>query len=92
MPRCGGSWPLGGHRRFLATVPAGGRLDHIRLVATKANGQPALAAYGPAEDGELRAYGIMVLTMQDEGIIAITGFFGTELFRYFALPVALESK
>jgi hypothetical protein len=38
----------------------------------------------------LRAYGIMVLTMQDEAIIAITGFLGTELFRYFALPAALE--
>jgi RNA polymerase sigma-70 factor (ECF subfamily) len=76
--------------RFLAAVPAEGRLDHIRLVATRANGQPALAAYGPAEDGELSAYGIMVLTMQDEAIIAITGFLGTELFRYFALPAALE--
>jgi RNA polymerase sigma-70 factor (ECF subfamily) len=76
--------------RFFATVPAKGRLDRIRLMATRANGQPALAAYGPAEDGVLRAYGIMVLTMQDEAIIAITGFLGTELFRYFALPAALE--
>jgi len=32
----------------------------------------------------------MVLTMQDEAIIAITGFLGAELFRYFALPAALE--
>ena len=78
---------------LVQTIPlkgAEGRLDHIRLVATRANGQPALAAYGPAEGGALRAYGIMVLTMQDEVIIAITGFLGTELFRYFALPAALE--
>jgi RNA polymerase sigma-70 factor (ECF subfamily) len=29
---------------FFGTVPADGRLDRIRLVATRANGQPALAA------------------------------------------------
>lgn len=75
---------------FFATVPAKGRLDRIRLVATRANGQPALAAYGPAEDGAHCAYGIMVLTMQGDAIVAITGFLGAELFRYFALPAALE--
>ena len=32
---------------FFATVPAGGRLDLIRLVATRANGHPSLAAYLP---------------------------------------------
>jgi hypothetical protein len=31
--------------RFLATVPAGGRLDQFRLVPTRANGQPAFGAY-----------------------------------------------
>ena len=33
--------------RFFATVPAGGRLDTIRLVRTAANGNQALAAYLP---------------------------------------------
>jgi RNA polymerase sigma-70 factor, ECF subfamily len=36
---------------FFGAVPAHGRLDRIRLVATRANGQPALAAYLPAADG-----------------------------------------
>ena len=31
--------------RFLSTVPAGGRLDMFRLVATRANGQPAFGCY-----------------------------------------------
>ena len=31
--------------QFLATVPAGGRLDQITLVPTRANMQPAVAAY-----------------------------------------------
>jgi hypothetical protein len=34
--------------RFVATVPADGRLDTISLVRTAANGHPALAAYLPA--------------------------------------------
>jgi len=76
--------------RFFATVPAGGRLDRIRLVVTRANGQPALAAYGPADDGRRHAYGVMVLTMQDDAISAITGFLGPDLLGYFALPASLE--
>ena len=30
---------------FFATAPLDGRLDRIQLVPTRANGQPALAAY-----------------------------------------------
>ena len=30
--------------RFLSTVPAGGQLEQVRLVATRANGQPAFGA------------------------------------------------
>jgi len=37
---------------FFATVPAAGRLDLIRLVATRANGHPALAAYLPDDSTE----------------------------------------
>jgi RNA polymerase sigma-70 factor (ECF subfamily) len=76
--------------RFFATVPAAGRLDRLRLVVTRANGQPALAAYGPAEGGKRHAYGIMVLTMEGEAITAITGFLGAQLFGYFGLPATLE--
>jgi Sigma-70, region 4/SnoaL-like domain len=36
---------------FLRTVPAEGRLDRIRLVATRVNGQPAVAAYLPSDGG-----------------------------------------
>ena len=71
--------------RFLGTVPAEGRLDRIRLVATQANGQPAVAAYLPSGGG-LEAYGVMVLTVAGEEIQAITGFQDPSLFAAFGLP------
>jgi len=71
---------------FFGAVPADGRLDRIRLMATRANGQPALAAYLPAADGAYRAYGVMVLVMAEDGIQAITGFQDASLFDAFGLP------
>ncbi len=66
---------------FLSTVPAGGRLEHFRLVPTRANGQPAFGCYLLG-----RAYGLMVLTLSGERVVAITGFPDTGLFRHFGLP------
>ncbi len=71
--------------RFFRTAPADGRLDRIRLVATRANGQPAMAAYLPG-DGRLLAYGIMVLTVVDGAIQTISGFQDGSLFHAFGLP------
>lgn len=77
---------------FFATVPAGGRLDLTRLVPTRANRRPALAAYGPdPEDGVYRPYGIMVFAIEDDAIAEITGFADPSLFRAFGLPDELES-
>jgi RNA polymerase sigma-70 factor, ECF subfamily len=69
---------------FFATVPADGALDQIQLVATAANGQPALAAYLGG-----RAYGLMVLTIDGEEIAEITGFADPALYSEFGLPAAL---
>ncbi len=71
---------------FFATVPAGGKLDLVQLVETRANGHPALAAYLPTDDGACRGYGIMVLTVADGQVATITGFPDPEIFRYFGLP------
>ena len=77
--------------RFFATVPAGGRLDRIRLVHTRANSQPALAAYlRDRGDGRLHSYGIMVLTIEGDRIVAITGFPDRSVFRHFGLPRILH--
>jgi RNA polymerase sigma-70 factor (ECF subfamily) len=60
---------------FFATEPLGGHLERIRLVPTRANGQPALAAYTDEEGtGRYRPYGLMVLAVEDERIAWIYGF------------------
>jgi RNA polymerase sigma-70 factor (TIGR02960 family) len=76
--------------RFLSTVPAGGALERFRLVPTRANGQPAFACYLRDPHAPIaRAYGLMVLTLRDDRVTAITGFPDTGVFRPFGLPRTL---
>ena len=75
---------------FFSTVPAGGALDEIRLLPTRANRQPALAGYVlDREAGVYRAYGLMVLTLEGDAIAEITGFSDPSLFSLFGLPPEL---
>ena len=75
---------------FLSTVPAGGRLDRFRLVSTRANRQPAFGCYQLDALAPIgRAYGLMVLTLRDDRVAAITGFPDTGLFAHFGLPRTL---
>ncbi len=53
---------------FFAGLPEQGRLE---LVATAANGQPALAGYLAPDR---RPFGLMVLTLAEDGVTVITGF------------------
>jgi RNA polymerase sigma-70 factor (TIGR02960 family) len=75
--------------RFFSTVPAGGELDRFKLVATRANGQPAFGCYLRTHEGPLRAYGLMVLTLSGDRVVAITGFPDTSVFGSFGLPRTL---
>jgi RNA polymerase sigma-70 factor (ECF subfamily) len=77
---------------FFATVPMDGRLELIRLLPARANGQPALAAYVQESPGEpFRAYGMMVFALDGDRIAGITGFAGyPELFPVFGLPDELR--
>jgi RNA polymerase sigma-70 factor (ECF subfamily) len=45
-----------------------------RMLATSANGEPAVAAYYRGTDGGYLPYGIVVLTAAAEGISRITSF------------------
>jgi RNA polymerase sigma-70 factor (TIGR02960 family) len=65
----------------------GGR---IRLVPTRANGQPAFAYYlGDPQADVARAAGVFVLTLDDEAIAAITRFGDNGVLPYFGLPRTL---
>ena len=76
---------------FFATVPAGGALDRIPLLPTRANRQPAVAAYFPdPQAGLCRPYGIMVLTLDNDRIAEITGCTDPMMFPLLGLPEELE--
>jgi len=79
--------------RFLATVPAGGELTRFRFVATRANGQPAFGFYLCDRQCPIaRASGIIVLTLERDGIAAITTFHDTSVFPHFGLPRTLPVR
>jgi RNA polymerase sigma-70 factor (TIGR02960 family) len=62
----------------------------LRLVPTRANGQPAFGCYLPAEPAAIaRPYGLMVLTLEDDRVSAITWFADTGVLPHFGLPRAL---
>jgi len=72
---------------FLSTVPAGGALERFRLVATRANGEPAFGFYLKDPVCPIaRAVGVMVLTLAGGRVAAITSFHDTSVFPYFGLP------
>jgi RNA polymerase sigma-70 factor (ECF subfamily) len=78
---------------FFATEPEGGRLDRIRLVPTRANRQPAVAAYVlDDEAGVYRAYGVMVLTLDGPLIAEIVGFADAGHFPTLDLPTELTPE
>jgi hypothetical protein len=59
----------------------------LRLVPTRANGQPAFGCYLPDEQAApARPYGLMVLTLAGERLSAITWFGDSGVFLYFGLP------
>ena len=73
--------------RFLSTVPAGGALERVRLVPTRANLQPAFGCYLEDPHAPIaHAYGLMVLTLSGDRVAAITGFIDSSVFPLFGLP------
>jgi RNA polymerase sigma-70 factor (TIGR02960 family) len=70
---------------------AGIRGAPLRLVPTRANGQPAFGCYLPDKQATIaRPYGLMVLTLDRDRLSAITWFGDSSVFAYFGLPRALR--
>ncbi len=64
----------------------------FRLIPTAANRQPGFALYSRGPDGpDYLAHGIWLLTLQDDAIAVLTGFFNPQLFAAFGLPVVLPA-
>jgi RNA polymerase sigma-70 factor (TIGR02960 family) len=63
----------------------------LRLVPTRANGQPAFGCYAPAPDTDSpRALALFVLTIEHDRISAITWFADSSLLPHFSLPPSLR--
>jgi len=64
----------------------------LRLVPTRANAQPAFGCYLPDPHAAIaRAYGMMVLTLEEDRISAITWFAERSLLAHFGLPRTLPT-
>jgi RNA polymerase sigma-70 factor (TIGR02960 family) len=62
----------------------------LRVVPTRANGQPALGGYLPdPATGVAHPRGLIVLTLEEDAVSAITWFGDTSLFPRFGLPETL---
>jgi RNA polymerase sigma-70 factor (TIGR02960 family) len=63
----------------------------LRLVPTRANGQPAFGCYFPSPQTEIaRPYGLLVLTLEGDQISAMTWFADSSVFPLFGLPRMLR--
>jgi RNA polymerase sigma-70 factor (TIGR02960 family) len=63
----------------------------LRLVPTRANGQPAFGCYLPSPQTEVaRPFGLLVLTLEGDRIFAMTWFADSSVFPHFGLPRILR--
>lgn len=83
-----GDEAIGGFLRHRADL----RGASLRVVTTRANGQPAFGCYLPDPlTAVARPYGMIVVTLAGDAITTITWFSDTGGFRRFGLPASLPS-
>lgn len=63
-----------------------------RIIATSANGQPAVALYPPAGDGRYRLHALHVLSLAPMGVSRIVAFQDIAMLGRFDLPTALSTE
>jgi RNA polymerase sigma-70 factor (ECF subfamily) len=63
----------------------------LRVVSTRANGQPAFGCYFPCAQTDIaRPYGLIVLTLAGSKVAQISFFAGSSVFPHFGLPRRLR--
>jgi RNA polymerase sigma-70 factor, ECF subfamily len=86
-------WPIwwqGGETIAGFSATAAKVCPSTHQVATRANGQPAVASYGlDPESGRYTASAIDVFTFEGDAIKEITAFVNPEMFERFGLPAEL---
>jgi RNA polymerase sigma-70 factor (ECF subfamily) len=76
--------------RFIARERGDRHGANLRLVPTRANGQPAFGCYLPDPSAQIsRAYGMMVLALSEDRVSAVTWFGERSLFAQFRLARTL---
>jgi RNA polymerase sigma-70 factor (TIGR02960 family) len=76
--------------KFLSAVPCGGGARRIRLIATRANGQPAFGCYLSDPAAPIaHAHGLIVLTLEGDRVSGITRFLDNSVLPRFGLPRTL---
>ena len=63
-----------------------------QMIPTTANGQPAVAAYARAADGEYRIHTLQVFTLRPNGICHLTVFQDETVFTIFRLPATAPDR
>jgi RNA polymerase sigma-70 factor (TIGR02960 family) len=75
---------------FLAAISFRGGTRRFRLVATRANGQPAFGCYlRDPQTPVAHAHGLLVLTLDGDRVCAITRFMDNSVLPWFGLPRTL---
>ena len=65
----------------------------MRMIPTRANGQPAFGCYVGCPHTEIaRPYGLLVLTLTKDRIAEITFFADSGVFPHFGLPRTLPRQ
>jgi RNA polymerase sigma-70 factor, ECF subfamily len=63
----------------------------LKMVPTKANGQPGYAMYMLGDDGDWHAFQLHVVTLTAAGISHVTAFFDLRLFTTFGMAMTLPA-
>jgi RNA polymerase sigma-70 factor (ECF subfamily) len=63
----------------------------MRMLPTRANGQPAFGLYMRGEDGAFHPFHMQVLTLGPQGVEHVGAFFEPGLFELFGLPASLPA-
>ncbi|MEU6304827.1 sigma-70 family RNA polymerase sigma factor [Streptomyces chartreusis] len=62
----------------------------LRMLRTRANGQPAVAMYVRGADGVFRGHSVQVLTVRKESLARVTAFLDPRVLDRFGLPKELS--